>query len=75
MESISARLKALEAYFRLQQRAGRVPSEPGQFATERDIARAVEVILDVFERYAVPVEARREIRDLLDGGRGAPEAG
>ena len=75
MKSISTRLKALEAYFRLQQRAGRVPTEPRQFANERDIARAVEVILDVFERYAVPVEARREIRDLLDGAGRALEAG
>jgi hypothetical protein len=33
-----------------------------------------EVILGVFERYRVPVEAQREIRDILDRGR-ALEAG
>jgi hypothetical protein len=75
LKAISAYLNGLEQYFRLHQRAGRIPSEPRQWRTERDIERTVEVILDVFERYQVPVEAQREIRDLLDGRGKAPEAG
>jgi hypothetical protein len=73
--AISARLRALNGYWRLLERAGRVPSGPKQWRTERDIERTVEVILDVFERYRVPVEAQREIRDLLDGRGRASEAG
>jgi hypothetical protein len=75
LKAISAYLNGLEQYFRLHQRAGRIPSEPGQWRTERDIERTVEVILDVFERYQVPIEAQREIRDLLDGRGKALEAG
>ncbi len=75
VRALGAYLKGLDQHFRLLQKAGRVPTEPGQFDNERDIARAVEVIHDVFERYAVPVEARREIRGVLDGGGRALEAG
>ena len=65
VRAIGVRLRALNSYYRLLEKAGRVPSEPRQWRTERDIARVAEVVLDVFDRYGVPVEARREIRDLL----------
>ena len=73
--AIGARLRALNGYFTLLEKSGRVPSGPMQWRTERDVARVIEVVLHVFDRYGVPVGARREIRDLLDGRGRAPEAG
>jgi hypothetical protein len=46
-----------------------VLNQPRQWIVEQDIDRAVDVIIDVFQRHDVPVEAEREIRELL-GGRG-----
>ena len=63
--AIGARLRALNGYWRLLEKSGRVPSEPRQWRTERDIERMIEVVISVFNRYEVPIEARREIRDLL----------
>ena len=48
-------------------RAGRLP-EPDravQRDVQPDIERAVDTVLDVFRRYEVPVEAQREIHDLI----------
>ena len=73
--AIGARLRALKVYWRLLEKSGRVPSGPEQWRTERDIQRVVEVVIRVFNDYDVPVQARREIRDLLDGRGRAPEAG
>jgi hypothetical protein len=75
VRALSARLKALEGYCRLLERAGRIPDQPRQWIVEQDIDRAVDVIVDVFQRYDVPVEAQREIRDLLDGRGRRLEAG
>jgi hypothetical protein len=73
--AIDARLRALNGYWRLLEKSGVVPSGPKQWSAYRDIERVANLILDVFERYHVPIEAQREIRDLLDGRGRAPGAG
>ena len=40
VRAIGVRLRALNSYYRLLEKAGRVPSEPRQWRTERDIERA-----------------------------------
>ena len=74
MRALSAHLRALQTYFRVLQKADRVP-EPRRASIEEDVERMVQTVLDVFRRHDVPVEAQREIHDLLVGRGTAPEAG
>ena len=69
--AIKARLEAQKAKIELLQAAGVLPADLPQLRVLRDVSMVGEVIIDVFNRHGVSIEARREIRDLLDGrGRG-----
>jgi len=71
IRAIGARVNGVEQYFRLLQKAGRVPSESRQWRTERDIARVAEVVLDVFDRYGFPSRRGGKSDSTLteEGGR------
>ncbi len=64
VSALGAYLRGLQRYVDLLGKAGRLP-DPERGSIERDIEHTAETILAVFRRYIVPVEARREIRDLL----------
>ena len=72
--AIKGRLETHRARIDLLQAAGVLPADLPQLRVLQDVDTTAEVILTVFNRYRVPVEARREIRDILRGGGTAPEA-
>jgi hypothetical protein len=75
VRACSAHVQALDGYYGLLEKAGRVPTDRNRMPVEQDVEQTIETILDVFRRHDVPVEAQREISDILDG-RGRPlEAG
>ena len=73
--AIKARFDAQRARIDLLQAAGVLPAELPQLGVLRDIDWMADVIMHVFDRYDVAIEAQREIRDLLDRRGRAPEAG
>jgi hypothetical protein len=73
--AIRARLDANKARIDLLQAAGVLPAELPQLRVLRDVSMVSEVVIEVFDRHGVALEAQREIRDLLDGRGRALEAG
>ena len=65
--AIKGRVETHRARIELLQAAGVLPADLPQLRVLQDVNTVAEVIIAIFNRYEVPIEARREIRGLLAG--------